>query len=141
MTKLLREFRDFAMRGNVVDLAVGLIIGAAFGVIVTSLVKDVLMPPLGYAIGKVDFNDLAVTLKDAEKDATGKEVRAAVVIGYGKFINATIQFVIQALAVFLVVKAMNTLKRKPPAPAGPPPPPPPDVQLLSEIRDLLKARG
>jgi large conductance mechanosensitive channel len=127
-----KEFKEFAMRGNVVDLAVGLIIGAAFGKIVSSFVGDVLMPPLGLLIGGVDFTDLSVTLREAS------EAVPAVALRYGAFIQTVVDFVIIAFAIFLVVKAMNTLKRKkeeaPPAPA----PPSQEVSLLSEIRDLLK---
>lgn len=126
---LIKEFKEFAMRGNVVDLAVGVIIGGAFGKITTSLVSDVLMPPIGMAMGKVDFKDLKLTLKAAEGAAT------AVTINYGAFLNTIIDFVIVAFALFLVIKTMNRLKKKeaaaPAAPAA-------DVVLLTEIRDLLK---
>ncbi len=128
----LTEFRDFAMRGNVVDMAVGIIIGGAFGKIVSSFVADVMMPPLGLLIGGVDFTDLSITLMAATPDAT------AVVIGYGKFLQTVVDFVIIAFAIFLVIKAMNTLKRKQEeAPAAPAEPPKQEV-LLTEIRDLLK---
>ena len=126
---LIKEFKEFAMRGNVVDLAVGVIIGGAFGKITTSLVSDVLMPPIGMAMGKVDFKDLKLTLKAAEGAAT------AVTINYGAFLNTIIDFVIVAFALFMVIKTMNRLKKKeaaaPAAPAA-------DVVLLTEIRDLLK---
>lgn len=131
---MISEFKEFAMRGNVIDLAVGVVIGAAFGKIVTALVDKVIMPPLGLAIGGVDFSDLAITLKDASVDAAG-EVVPAVQIAYGEFINATIQFVIVAFAIFLVVKAINRIHKKPEeAPAEPTE----DVLLLREIRDELK---
>ena len=128
------EFRDFIARGNVVDLAVGVVIGAAFGKIVTTLVDKVIMPPIGMAIGGVDFAKLGIVLKEATVDAAGKEV-PAVVMAYGELINALIQFVIIAFAIFLVVKAINRM-RKPveAAPAGPSE----DVLLLREIRDSLK---
>ena len=128
------EFREFIAKGNVADLAVGVVIGAAFGKIVTTLVDKVIMPPIGLLIGGVDFAKLGIVLKEASVDAAGKEV-PAVVLAYGEFINALIQFVIIAFAIFLVVKAINRL-RKPveAAPAGPSE----DVLLLREIRDSLK---
>lgn len=131
---MIGEFKDFIARGNVVDLAVGVVIGAAFGKIVTTLVDKVIMPPIGMLVGGVDFSKLALTLKEAGVDAAGKEV-PAVAIAYGEFFNALIQFVIVAFAIFLVVKAVNRM-RKPveAAPAGPSE----DVLLLREIRDSLK---
>ena len=131
---MIGEFKDFIARGNVVDLAVGVVIGAAFGKIVTTLVDKVIMPPIGMLVGGVDFSKLALTLKEASFDAAGKEV-PAVAIAYGEFFNALIQFVIVAFAIFLVVKAVNRM-RKPveAAPAGPSE----DVLLLREIRDSLK---
>ena len=133
---MMSEFKEFAMRGNVIDLAVGVVIGAAFGKIVTALVDNVIMPPIGMLIGGVDFSALAITLKEASVDAAGEAV-PAVQIGYGVFLNALIQFVIVAFAIFMVVKAINRLNRKPEvveAPAGPSE----DVLLLREIRDSLK---
>ena len=131
---MMSEFKEFAMRGNVIDLAVGVVIGAAFGKIVTALVDKVIMPPIGLLIGGVDFSRLSIVLKEATVDAAGKEV-PAVVLAYGEFINALIQFVIVAFAIFLVVKAINRM-RKPAeeAPAATPE----DVLLLREIRDSLK---
>ena len=128
------EFKEFIAKGNVADLAVGVVIGAAFGKIVTTLVDKVIMPPIGLLIGGVDFSKLGITLKEATVDAAGKEV-PAVVLAYGEFINALIQFLIIAFAIFLVVKAINRM-RKPveAAPAGPTE----DVLLLREIRDSLK---
>ena len=131
---MMTEFKEFAMRGNVIDLAVGVVIGAAFGKIVTALVDKVIMPPLGLLIGGVDFSKMAIVLKDATVDAAGKDV-PAVVLAYGEFINALVQFVIVAFAIFLVVKAINRMHKKPePAPAATPE----DVLLLREIRDSLK---
>jgi large conductance mechanosensitive channel len=127
----LDEFKKFAMRGNVVDLAVGIVIGAAFGRIVSAFVDGVLMPPLGLLLGGVDFSDLAVTLKAAEGDAP------AVLWKYGAFLQAIVDFVIIAFAIFLVVKAMNRLQRKT---EELPAPPPPEVVLLTEIRDTLRQR-
>jgi large conductance mechanosensitive channel len=131
---MMSEFKEFAMRGNVIDLAVGVVIGGAFGKIVTALVDKVIMPPIGLLIGGVDFSKLAITLKDATVDAAGKEV-PAVVLAYGEFINAIIQFVIIAFAIFLVVKAINRMHK--PAEAAPAEPPE-EVVLLREIRDSLK---
>ena len=131
---IIKEFREFAVKGNMVDMAVGIIIGSAFGQIITSLVNDVIMPPLGLLIGGVDFGDLAVTLKAAEADAE------AVMLRYGAFMNTAINFMIIAFAIFMVIKAMNKLNRKEEAAPAPPPPPapPPEQLLLEEIRDLLK---
>jgi len=126
---MMKEFKDFAMKGNVVDLAVGVIIGAAFGKIVSSLVGDVFMPILGLVTGGINFSDMAITLKDA---AGGKP---AVLLAYGKFIQAGIDFIIVAIAIFLFVKALNSLKRKE---AAAPAAPPAQEVLLTEIRDLLK---
>lgn len=126
-----KEFKEFALRGNVVDLAVGLIIGGAFGKIVSSFVADVIMPPLGLLIGNVSFSNLAVTLKDATADAP------AVTLNYGMFVQTIFDFLIVALAIFFVVKGMNKLqKAKVEAPA-PPPAPTVEEKLLTEIRDLL----
>jgi large conductance mechanosensitive channel len=128
---LASEFKEFAMKGNVVDLAVGVIIGAAFGKIVSSLVGDIFMPTLGRVIGGVNFSDLAVALG---KDPTGKEV----LIKYGSFLQTIFDFVIIAFVLFITIKAINRLK-KPPAPEAPPAPPKSEV-LLEEIRDLLAKR-
>ena len=131
---MMTEFKEFAMRGNVIDLAVGVVIGAAFGKIVTALVDKVIMPPLGLLIGGVDFAKLGIVLKEATVDAAGKEV-PAVVLAYGEFINAVVQFVIVAFAIFLVVKAINRLHKKP---AEAPAATPEDILLLREIRDTLR---
>lgn len=141
--KLIQEFREFALKGNVVDLAVGVIIGAAFGTIVKSVVDDVMMPPLGWLIGGLDFSDKVVTLQKAgtEHAITGRIVPKDVVLSYGRFINALIQFLIQALAIFLVIKAINTARRKPdPVPAVPPAPSREET-LLMEIRDAIRSKS
>jgi large conductance mechanosensitive channel len=130
--KMLQEFKAFAMRGNVVDMAVGIIIGGAFGKIVSSFVADVIMPPIGLLLGGVDFSDLAITLKAAE------EGQPAVMLKYGMFVNTVIDFLIIAFAIFIVIKGMNTLKKKEEEKPAAPPEPPADVKLLTEIRDLLK---
>jgi large conductance mechanosensitive channel len=132
----ISEFKAFAMRGNVIDLAVGVVIGAAFGKIVGSLVDNVIMPPLGVVIGNVDFSDLVIKIGTPVADAKGV-VTGGAIIKYGVFLNTIIQFIIVAIAIFLVVKLMNRLTRKQEAA---PAPPPPDVVLLTEIRDLLKAK-
>ncbi|WP_243357961.1 large-conductance mechanosensitive channel protein MscL [Fundidesulfovibrio terrae] len=132
----LKEFKEFAMRGNVMDLAVGVIIGASFGKIVSSLVADVIMPPVGMLLGGVDFTSLKLTL------AAPIEGMKSATLNYGNFIQTLVDFTIVAFAIFLMVKGINALKRrgeKPEEPAAPPPVPP-DVALLTEIRDLLKAR-
>jgi large conductance mechanosensitive channel len=130
------EFKKFAMRGNVVDLAVGVVIGAAFGKIVTSLVNDIIMPPIGYMIGGVNFSSLVLTIGTPTVDDKGL-VSGGAIIRYGEFVNTVLQFIIVAVAIVLVVKAMNRLIRKEEAA---PAPPPEDVVLLTEIRDILKAK-
>jgi len=135
MMGMMKEFKEFAVKGNVVDMAVGIVIGAAFGKIVSSFVKDVLMPPIGVLLGGMDFSKLSLTVKSA----MGKT--AAVTINYGQFIQTVIDFVIIAFAIFLMVKGINSLKRKaeeaPKAPAAPPK----EEVLLTEIRDLLKEKA
>ncbi len=132
---MLKEFKDFAVKGNVVDMAVGIVIGAAFGKIVTSFVGDVIMPPIGVILGGVDFSGLAFTVKAAAGNAP------AVVISYGKFVQTLLDFTIIAFAIFMAIKGMNALRK---AEAAAPPPAPPassqEVVLLAEIRDLLKER-
>ena len=131
------EFKAFAMRGNVVDMAVGIIIGGAFGKIISSLVNDVIMPPIGVLVGGVDFTQLKYELKEATIDEAGNAI-SAVTINYGQFIQTTIDFLIIAFAIFMVVKFMNSLKKKevvkPAAPAAPSK----EEVLLTEIRDILK---
>jgi large conductance mechanosensitive channel len=132
---VIKEFKEFSMRGNVLDLAVGIIIGGAFGKIVSSLVNDVIMPPIGVMLGGVDFSNLGITIKEAAEGAP------AVILKYGMFINTIIDFLIVAFAIFLLIKGVNSLKKKEAeAPAAPAAPPRQEV-LLGEIRDLLKARG
>ncbi len=129
---MFKEFKTFAMRGNVVDMAVGIIIGAAFGKIVASLVKDVIMPPIGMLLGGVDFTDIFITLQQAEGDT------AAVTVNIGIFINTIIEFIIVAFAIFMVIKGMNSMKKKEEAAPAAPPAPSEEVLLLKEIRDSLK---
>lgn len=147
---MIKEFKEFAMRGNVVDLAVGVVIGAAFGKIVTSMVNDVLMPPIGKMMGGVNFGDLFINLDPSKLAKDGSVIKSlaqakeagAAVIAYGSFINTLIDFTIVAFCIFLVVKAMNSMKKKPTtvAPAAPPKPTK-EEKLLTEIRDVLKARA
>ena len=135
---MISEFKEFAMRGNVIDLAVGVVIGAAFGKIVTALVEKVIMPPIGLLIGKVDFSELKWTLAEAQLAADGSELVPAVVIGYGEFINTVIQFLIVAFAIFMLIKALNKLARKKAEAPAASPAPSEEVLLLREIRDNLK---
>ena len=131
---MMQEFKTFAMRGNVVDMAVGIIIGGAFGKIVSSLVADVIMPPIGVLVGGINFSNLAITIKNAVGES------AAVTINYGKFIQTVFDFIIIAFAIFMVIKGMNSLKRKEEeAPAQPPAPSKEEV-LLTEIRDALRQK-
>jgi large conductance mechanosensitive channel len=132
---VISEFKAFAVKGNVVDMAVGIIIGAAFGKIVSSFVGDVIMPPLGLLIGGVDFSDLAITLKAAEGNVP------AVVLAYGKFIQTVIDFIIVAFAIFMGVKAINRLRHHEEVKPAPPAAPTKEELLLGEIRDLLKAQN
>ncbi|EJL6705033.1 large-conductance mechanosensitive channel protein MscL [Vibrio cholerae] len=131
---LLKDFKAFASRGNVIDMAVGIIIGAAFGKIVSSFVADIIMPPIGIILGGVNFSDLSFVLLAAQGDAP------AVVIAYGKFIQTVVDFTIIAFAIFMGLKAINSLKRKEEEAPKAPPAPTKDQELLSEIRDLLKAQ-
>ena len=134
---MLKEFKDVAMRGNVVDMAVGIVIGGAFGKIITSLVNDIIMPPIGYMMGGVTFTELKYVIKDAVMDA-GEVKEAAVSINYGAFIQVIIDFILVAFAIFMVVKGMNRLKKKEEAAPAAPPEPSTEEKLLSEIRDLLR---
>lgn len=141
--KILDEFRTFAMRGSVIDLAVGVVVGAAFTAIVNSLVKDVITPPIGLALGGIDFSNFFFVLKGKAGLATLKAAQdaGAVTINYGAFIQAIINFLIVAFVLFLIVRSINKLSVPKEAPPAAPPPPPEDVVLLREIRDLLKSRG
>jgi large conductance mechanosensitive channel len=140
---LMKEFREFAVRGNVIDMAVGIIIGAAFGKIVSSLVDEVIMPPIGWMLGKVDFSDLYINLTgDPYPSLAAAKQAGAPVIGYGVFINTVIHFTIVAFAVFLLIKWINRLKEMAgAAEIAPVPTPPREQVLLEEIRDVLKAQS
>lgn len=131
---IIKEFKTFAVKGNVIDMAVGIIIGVAFGGIVNSLVKDVIMPPVGILIGGIDFSSFSILLKEATDNTK------AVTLNYGIFINTLINFIIVALAIFFLVKGINSLKRKEEEKPAVPPAPTKQELLLSEIRDLLKSR-
>ena len=147
---MIKEYKEFAMRGNEVDLAVAVIIGGAFGKVVTSMVNDIIMPPIGKVMGGVNFSDLFINLDPSKLAKDGSVIKSlaqakeagAAVIAYGSFINTVIDFTIVAFCIFMIVKIMNTMKKKP-APAAPAAPPEPtkDQKLLTEIRDLLKARA
>ena len=137
MGNFLHEFKQFAMRGNVIDMAVGIIIGGAFGKIVSSVVSDLIMPPIGLLIGGVNFTDLKITLKHAVMEGD-KVISPAVTINYGNFVQTTLDFIIIAFAIFLLIKGVNALSRKKEEQKAAPAAPPADIQLLTEIRDLLK---
>jgi large conductance mechanosensitive channel len=130
--KMLQEFKTFAMRGNVMDMAIGIVIGAAFGKIVSSVVSDVIMPPIGMLLGGVDFSSLAITIKE------GTEELEPVLLKYGVFINTIIEFIIIAFAIFLVVKGINSMKKKEEEKPAAPPEPSNEEVLLAEIRDALR---
>ena len=129
---MMKEFKEFAMKGNVVDMAVGIVIGGAFGKIISSLVQDVIMPPIGVLLGDVDFSNLGFVVKEATETAE------AVIVKYGAFLNTIIEFIIIAFAIFMVIKGLNSMKRKEEAAPAAPPAPSKEETLLGEIRDLLK---
>jgi large conductance mechanosensitive channel len=138
---MLNEFKKFAMRGNVVDMAVGIIIGGAFGKIVSSMVNDVLMPPIGLAMGGVDFSQLFINLSGGDyATLAAAQAAGAATINYGMFLNATVNFIIVAFAIFMMIKGMNSLKKKEEEAPAAPPKPSAEVELLTEIRDSLKNR-
>ena len=142
---MLKEFKEFAMRGNVVDMAVGIIIGAAFGTIVQSLVNDVIMPPVGLALGNVDFSNLFVILREGTSPGpypalSDAAAAGAVTINYGAFINTVISFLIVAVAVFILVRGVNSMRRQEEAAPEAPPEPSNEEKILGEIRDILKSR-
>ena len=143
---MLREFKEFAMRGNVLDMAVGIIIGAAFGTIVNSLVTDVIMPPVGLALGGVDFTNMFVTLREGAKAAgpyaslAAAKDAGAVTLNYGMFVNSIVSFLIVAFAIFMIVKGANSLKQQQAEAPAAPPAPTADQKLLAELRDILRAK-
>ncbi len=146
---MLKEFKEFAMRGSVVDLAVAVIIGGAFGKVVTSVVNDIIMPPIGKLMGGVNFSDLFINLDPSKLAKDGSAITSlaqakdagVAVIAYGSFINTVIDFAIVAFCIFMIIKVMSSLKKPAPAAPAPPPEPTKEEKLLGEIRDLLKVRG
>jgi large conductance mechanosensitive channel len=134
---MIKEFKEFAMKGNVVDMAVGIIIGGAFGKIISSAVADIIMPPIGLALGGVNFTDLKMNLANAVMEGD-KVVKEAVTLNYGNFIQVTVDFLIIAFVIFMAIKAMNSMKKKEEAAPAAPPAPSTEEKLLTEIRDLLK---
>lgn len=148
MSSILKEFRDFAIKGNMLDLAIGVIIGGVFGAIVSSLVQDILMPPIGLALGGVDFTNMFVTLRDGTPPGpyvslAAAQAAGAVTLNIGLFLNAAVKFAIVAVALFVVVKGINKMRAiaEGEKKAAPPPPPSSEVVLLTEIRDLLAAKA
>ena len=141
MGKFIQEFKEFALKGNVMDLAVGIIIGGAFGKIVSSLVNDIIMPPIGLITGS-SFEDAKVVLRAAEVDTTtGETLKEAITLNWGSFVQTTVDFFIIALCIFLLIKAMNSFRKKKEEEPAAPAPTPEDIELLREIRDELKRRG
>jgi len=136
--KIIKEFKEFAVKGNMFDMAIGIIIGTAFNKIVSSIVKDIIMPPFGYMLGKVSFNDLKYILQPEQKDAAGNVVKEVVSINYGNFIQISIDFLLIAITIFFVIKFFNLLRRKAEDPGELTIPTPKDILLLTEIRDILK---
>ncbi|MCM1006035.1 MAG: large-conductance mechanosensitive channel protein MscL [Prevotella sp.] len=141
MGKFLSDFKEFAMRGNVIDMAVGVIIGGAFGKIVSSLVDDIIMPAVGVATGGMDFKDLKYVLRDGDPSALDEAAKQAVTINYGMFIQNIVDFLIIAFCIFMAIRIMQKFHKKAEEEAAAPAPPAPDVELLTEIRDLLKEQS
>ncbi|WP_298527557.1 large-conductance mechanosensitive channel protein MscL [uncultured Porphyromonas sp.] len=140
MGKFIQEFKDFALKGNVMDMAVGIIIGGAFGKIVSSLVNDIIMPPIGLITGS-SFTDAKFVLRPAEVDAAGETIKEAIELNWGNFVQTTVDFFIIAFCIFLLIKGMNSFRKKEEAKPAEPAPTPEDIELLREIRDELKRRG
>ena len=140
MGKFIQEFKDFALKGNVMDMAVGIIIGGAFGKIVTSLVNDIIMPPIGLITGS-SFSDSKLVLRPAGVDAAGETIKEAIELNWGNFVQTTVDFFIITFCIFLIIKGMNAFRKKEEAVPAAPAPTPEDIQLLREIRDELKHRG
>ena len=141
MGKFIQEFKEFALKGNVMDMAVGIIIGGAFGKIITSLVNDIIMPPIGLITGS-SFEDAKIVLREAQTDAASGEVlKEAITLNWGSFVQTTVDFFIIALCIFLLIKAMNSFRKKKEEEPAAPAPTPEDIELLREIRDELKRRG
>ena len=136
--KIIKEFKEFAIKGNVFDIAIGIIIGTAFGKVVSSLVNDLLLPPLGFLIDKVDFKNLAIVIKEAEKDNAGLILQEAIAINYGNFIQTIINFLIIAFSIFVVIRIFNRIRNKAEDTKDQTIPTPKNIEILAEIRDLLK---
>jgi len=136
--KFIQEFKEFAVKGNVIDMAIGIIIGTAFNKIVSSLVNDIITPPIGYFLGNVDFTDLKIVFQPKEVNANGEVIQELIAINYGNFIQSGIDFLLIAISMFVVVKVMNSIKRKAEDEKETTVPTPKDIQLLSEIRDLME---
>ena len=136
--KIIKEFKEFAIKGNMIDMAIGIIIGTAFGRIITSLVEDIIMPPFGYLLGKFNFATLNVVLKEAEMDQNGKILKDAITLNYGNFIQVLFNFIIIAITIFFFIKLVNMIRQKADDPENKSVPTPKDIELLSEIRDILK---
>lgn len=140
MSKFVQEFKEFALKGNVMDMAVGIIIGGAFGKIVSSLVNDIIMPPIGLITGS-NFADAKAVLRPAELAADGSVVKEAIELNWGNFVQTTVDFIIIALSIFCIIKLMNSFRKKEEEAPAAPAPTPEDIELLREIRDELKRRG
>lgn len=136
--KIFKEFKEFAIKGNMIDMAIGIIIGTAFGRIITSLVEDIIMPPFGYILGKFNFATLKIVLKEPEFNMSGVKVKDAITLNYGHFIQLLLNFVIIAITIFFIIKFMNLIRQKANDPENKTVQTPKDIELLSEIRDLLK---
>lgn len=139
--KIIKEFKEFAIKGNMIDMAVGIIIGTAFGRIINSLVEDIIMPPFGYILGKFNFAALKLILKKAEYDQNGKILNEAITVNYGNFIQILLNFIIIAITIFFFIKLVNKIRQKANDPDNKTVPTPKDIELLSEIRDLLKKQS
>ncbi|MCB2196558.1 MAG: large-conductance mechanosensitive channel protein MscL [Bacteroidetes bacterium] len=136
--KVFKEFKEFAVKGNMIDMAIGVIIGTAFGRIITSLVEDIIMPPFGYILGKFNFATLNIVLKEAEINDSGGIIKEAITLNYGNFIQVLLNFIIIAITIFFFIKLINVIRRKADDPDNKTVSTPKDIELLSEIRDLLK---
>jgi large conductance mechanosensitive channel len=136
--KVFKEFKEFAVKGNMIDMAIGIIIGTAFGRIITSLVEDIIMPPFGYILGKFNFATLNIVLKEAEINSSGGVIKEAITLNYGNFIQVLLNFIIIAITIFFFIKLINVIRRKADDPDNKTVSTPKDIELLSEIRDLLK---
>lgn len=136
--KVFQEFKEFAVKGNMIDMAIGVIIGTAFGRIITSLVEDIIMPPFGYILGKFNFATLNIVLKEAEINDSGGIIKEAITLNYGNFIQVLLNFIIIAITIFFFIKLINVIRRKADDPDNKTVSTPKDIELLSEIRDLLK---